>query len=155
MLALAMLWLVVGTIIAGFTCYGVGLFLRIFRPGYSDFRYRLSLPIIACCVGSIVALLLMTELMSYFLLDQLYRVALVRQHPRFVIGTLDFAAYVLGGYYFTKYAVLFAHRLDLRRNAKNNYRALQSPTGKSLSEVGRELFRVEKPTKTSRKGIDQ
>ena len=150
-----MFWLVVGTIIAGFACYGVGLLLRVFRPGYSDFRYRLSLPIIACCVGSIAALVLMSKFMDYFLIDQLYRVALVRQHPGFVIGALDFAAYAFGGYYFTKYAVLFAHRLDSRRNAKNNYQVLHSPTGISLSEVGRELFKVEEPTKTSHKGINQ
>lgn len=150
-----MFWLMAGTVIAGFACYGVGLFLRIFRPGYSDFRYRLSLPVIACCVGSIAALLLMTEFMNYFLIDQLYRVALVRQYPRFIIGSLEFIAYVFGGYYFTKYAVLFAHRLDSHRNAKRNYRALQPATGRSLSEVGRELFRADEPTKTSHKGIDQ
>jgi hypothetical protein len=149
MFALTMFRLIAGTLIAGFACYGIGLFLRIFSPGYANFRYRLSLPIIACCFGSIVALLGMTVLMSYFLIDELYRVALVRQYPSLVIGTFEFAAYVLGGYYSTKYAVPIAHQLDARRNSKKNYQTLQIATAKSLRDVGSDLFRREKSLQNS------
>jgi hypothetical protein len=156
MLALAMLRLVALTLILGFACYGVGLYLRIFRPSYRDFRYRLSLPIVAGCVGSIGALLITTQCMSLFLVDALYRLALVRQYPGFIIGTLDFAAYAFGGYYSTKYAVRLAHKLDVRRNAERDYQASRATTSKSLIEVGRDLFRTEEPTKPiSHEGKDK
>jgi amino acid transporter len=151
-----MFYLIVFTLIASFTCYLAGFILRKFVPRYRDFQYRFSLPIIACCVGSIATLLLMTELMSYFLVEALYHFAFVRQYPEFIVGTIDFAAYVLGGYYATKHTVLLARKLDLRRIAKREYQASQAATGKSLVEVGRDLFRTEESTKTiSREGTDQ
>ena len=100
---------------AGFVSYLVGFVLRKFVAKYEDFQYRLSLPIIACCLGAIVSLVLMSELMSLFLVDTLYRFELVRQYPNCAIGALNVAAYLLGGYCATKYSVRFAHKLDLRR----------------------------------------
>jgi hypothetical protein len=37
-------------------------------------------------MGSIIALLLMTFLMSRFLVDDLYKLAIVRQYPELIIG---------------------------------------------------------------------
>jgi hypothetical protein len=144
---MTMFYLIVLTVIAGFACYLTGFILRKFVPRYRDFQYRFSLPVIACCLGSIAGLLIMTELMSLFLVDALYRLTLVRQYPEFIIGTINVAAYAVGGYFATKYTVRLARTLDLRRNSKRNYQVPQAATGKSLLEVGRDLFITEEPTK--------
>jgi hypothetical protein len=138
-----MLYLIEITLISGFACYLAGFILRKFVSRYQDFQYRFSLPIIAYCIGSIAALILMTQAMSWFLVDALYQIPLVRQYPGFIIGTLDFAAYALGGYYSTKYVVRLAHKLDLRRNAERDRRTSQETIGKSLTKVGKDLFRTE------------
>ena len=85
----------------------------------------------------------MTQAMSLFLVDALYRLSLVRRYPEFIIGSPNVVAYALGGYYGTKYTVQLAHKLDLRRIKKRNDENLQTETVNSLSEVGRDLFSVE------------
>jgi hypothetical protein len=85
----------------------------------------------------------MTQAMSLFLIDALYRLSLVRRYPEFIIGSLNVVAYALGGYYTTKYTVRLAQKLDLRRITKRDNENLQTGTVNSLSEVGRDLFRVE------------
>jgi hypothetical protein len=142
-MAMIMFYLIVFTLIASFVGYAVGFALRKFVQRYRDFQYRLSLPIIAYCAGSIIALLLMNQAMSLFLVDALYRLSLVRRYPEFIIGSLNVVAYALGGYCATKYTVRLAHKLDLRRITKRNNENLQTETVNSLSEVGRDLFRVE------------
>jgi hypothetical protein len=153
---MTMFYLIVFTLIATFTCYLTGFFLRKFVSRYRDFQYRFSLPVISYCLGSIAGLLIMTQLMSLFLVDALYRLALVRQYPEFIIGIINVAAYAVGGYFATKYTVRFARTLDLRRSAKRDYQVSQAATSKSLVEVGRDLFITEKPTKPiSQEGTDQ
>jgi hypothetical protein len=144
---MALFYLIAFTLIASFVWYLVGLILRRFVPRYRDFQYRLSLPIIACCLGSIVALLLMTQAMSLFLVDALYRFSLVRQYPEFIIGALNVAAYALGGYYATKYTVRLAHKLDLRQSVKRNNQNPQVVTAAALREIGQDLFKAEEQTK--------
>jgi hypothetical protein len=140
-MAMSLFYLIVFTLIAGLACYLVGLVLRKFVPTYRDFQYRLSLPIIACCVGSIGALLVMTQSMSLFLVDALYRFAFVRQYSGFSIGGICFVGYGLGGYYSTKYTMRLAHKLDLRRMARRDNRGSQNGRPVSLQEVERELFK--------------
>jgi len=126
-----------------------------FRPNYRAFRYRLTLPIVAGCVGSIGALLIMTEMNSIFLVDALYHLALVREHPDFIFVALNVVAYAFGGYYATKYALKLAHTLDDRRNTAMNDRTILASAGKSLSDVGRDLFKKEEPIDPmSHKGKD-
>jgi hypothetical protein len=151
-----MFYLIVFTAIASLACYLTGFYLRKFVPRYREFQYRFSLPVIAFCLGSIAGLLIMSELMSLFLVDALYHLALVRQYPEFVIGTLNFAGYALSGYLATKYTVRFARTLDLRRNAKRDYQVAQAATRKSLAAVGRDLFTTEEPVNPiPHEGTDQ
>jgi hypothetical protein len=148
-MALRMLYLIDFTLIASLACYLVGLILRKFVSGYDDFQYRLSLPIIACCVGSIASLLIISQLMSLFLIDALYRFELVRQYPELIIGAINVAVYAAGGYYSTKYTVRLAHKLDMRRIAKRNSHTLQSNGGISLHDVQRQLFESRDVSKTN------
>jgi hypothetical protein len=122
-MAMIMFYLIIFTLIATFICDAIGFDLRKFVQRYRDFQYRLSLPIIAGCAGSIIALLLMTQAMSLFLVDALYRLSLVRRYPEFIIESLNVVAYALGGYYATKYTAQLAHRLDLSRIAKGKIKA--------------------------------
>jgi hypothetical protein len=61
----------------------------------------------------------MTQAMSLFLVDALYRLSLVRRYPEFIIGSLNVLAYALGGYYATKYTVRLAPQKETMKPSRH------------------------------------